>query len=67
MFTKMDLFFFQGAIYMLNSSQSDVIVKVLDVLSRNFVSAAFLSNKENTCVVKKRIDALINLQSCVNL
>lgn len=54
MFTKMDLFFFQGAIYMLNSSQSDVIVKVLDVLSRNFVSAAFLSNKENTCVVKKK-------------
>ncbi|XP_024916858.1 cilia- and flagella-associated protein 43 isoform X2 [Cynoglossus semilaevis] len=39
-----------GAIYMLNSSQSDVIVKVLDVLSGNFVSAAFLSNKENTCV-----------------
>ncbi|XP_023144342.2 cilia- and flagella-associated protein 43 isoform X1 [Amphiprion ocellaris] len=39
-----------GQIYMLNSAQSDEIVKVLDVLSGNFVTAALLHTDRNICV-----------------
>ncbi len=37
---------------MLNPSRSDKIVKVLDVLSGNFVAAALTHTDENICVVK---------------
>ncbi|XP_028458704.1 cilia- and flagella-associated protein 43 isoform X2 [Perca flavescens] len=39
-----------GQIYMLNPTQSDKIVKVLDVLSGNFVAAAFSHIDKNICV-----------------
>ncbi|XP_008285025.1 WD repeat-containing protein 96 [Stegastes partitus] len=39
-----------GQIYMLNQAQSDKIVKVLDVLSGNFVAAALLHTDRNVCV-----------------
>ncbi|XP_051815918.1 cilia- and flagella-associated protein 43 isoform X3 [Acanthochromis polyacanthus] len=39
-----------GQIYKLNSAQSDEIVKVLDVLSGNFVSATLLHTNRNICV-----------------
>lgn len=37
---------------MLNPPQSDRIVKVVDVLSGNFVAAALLHTNKNICVVK---------------
>lgn len=37
---------------MLNSTRSDKIVKVLDILSGNFVAAAFSHTDKNICVVK---------------
>ncbi|XP_030603266.1 cilia- and flagella-associated protein 43 isoform X2 [Archocentrus centrarchus] len=39
-----------GQIYVLNPPQSDKIVKVLDVLSGNFVTAALLHDDKNICV-----------------
>ncbi|XP_026210810.1 cilia- and flagella-associated protein 43 isoform X2 [Anabas testudineus] len=40
-----------GHIYMLNPPQSDRIVKVVDVLSGNFVAAALLHTNKNICVL----------------
>lgn len=37
---------------MLNPAQSDDIVKIVDVLSGNFVAAALLHTNKNICVVK---------------
>ncbi|KAM9364970.1 cilia- and flagella-associated protein 43 [Pholidichthys leucotaenia] len=42
-----------GCIYKLNPSQSDKIVKVLDVQSGNFLAAAFLHDDKNICVSLK--------------
>ncbi|XP_053188578.1 cilia- and flagella-associated protein 43-like [Scomber japonicus] len=39
-----------GQIYMLNPTRSEEIVKVLDVLSGNFVAAAMLQYEKNICV-----------------
>ncbi|KAM7408596.1 hypothetical protein PAMA_002353 [Pampus argenteus] len=39
-----------GQIYMLNPTQSEKTVKVLDVLSGNFVAAALLKSDKNICV-----------------
>ncbi|KAM7385486.1 hypothetical protein PAMP_001568 [Pampus punctatissimus] len=39
-----------GQIYMLNPTQSEKTVKVLDVLSGNFVAAALLKSEKNICV-----------------
>ncbi|XP_058508068.1 cilia- and flagella-associated protein 43 isoform X2 [Solea solea] len=39
-----------GQIYVLNSTRSDKVVKVLDVLSGNFVAAVFLPTDENISV-----------------
>ncbi|KAK2921789.1 hypothetical protein Q8A73_001274 [Channa argus] len=42
-----------GQIYMLNPALSDKIVKVVDVLSGNFVAAAFLPTSKNISVLVK--------------
>ncbi|XP_028278739.1 cilia- and flagella-associated protein 43 [Parambassis ranga] len=39
-----------GQIYLLKPTQSDEVVKVLDVLSGDFVTAAFLHSDRNICV-----------------
>ncbi|KAI3363278.1 hypothetical protein L3Q82_011908 [Scortum barcoo] len=39
-----------GQIYMLNQTQSDKIVKVLDILSGNFVAASLSHSVKNICV-----------------
>uniref|UniRef100_A0A3Q3GTX4 Cilia- and flagella-associated protein 43 n=1 Tax=Kryptolebias marmoratus TaxID=37003 RepID=A0A3Q3GTX4_KRYMA len=41
----------QGQIYLLNPSKSDTVLKTLDVLSGNFLTAAFLQTDRNICVV----------------
>ncbi|XP_026164299.1 cilia- and flagella-associated protein 43 isoform X5 [Mastacembelus armatus] len=41
-----------GQIYLLSSTQSDKIRKVLDLLSGNFVAAAFLHTNKNICLLR---------------
>ncbi|KAM6915939.1 cilia- and flagella-associated protein 43 [Xenentodon cancila] len=40
----------KGQMYMLNPTQSDKIVKILDIFSGNFLTAAFLHSDSNICV-----------------
>ena len=46
------VFVFQGQIYVLNPTESDNFLKVLDVLCGNFVAAHLSHTGKNICVVK---------------